>query len=257
MEFFVFEPNSAQGLDDPISKLHYNNFLDTVLDSLFSAMAALNQTHDDIHVAIVMNPWPSSDCHAITFNQNLLDHFFNHQGTPMKPNANIQIFMDDVATADDDDGILSLATTNQIHHQLSSTGAARGRPRHRRLQEQWCVAKPNQAATTLQGDLDWACGPLQGQGQVDCSPIQSTGACYNPNTLEDHCNWAFNAYYLLHSNLADPYDFAGYAVLTTIDPSKKISTPDSLIPPSSLSKKWDSSFCISVMCFPVFGLVAF
>jgi hypothetical protein len=41
-----------------------------------------------------------------------LDHFFNHQGTPMKPNANIQIFMDDAATADDDDGILSLATTN-------------------------------------------------------------------------------------------------------------------------------------------------
>ncbi|CAM6057328.1 unnamed protein product [Sphagnum tenellum] len=47
------------------------------------------------------------------------------------------------------------------------------------------------------------------------------------------------------------------SILTTIDPSKKISTPDSLIPPSSLSKKWDSSFCISVMCFPVFGLVAF
>ncbi|CAM6028402.1 unnamed protein product [Sphagnum balticum] len=165
--------------------------------------------------------------------------------------------MDDAATADDDDGILSLTTTNQIHHQLSSTGAARGRPRHCRLQKQWCVAKPNQAATTLQGDLDWACGPLQGQGQVDCSPIRSTGACYNPNTLEDHCNWAFNAYYLLHSNLADPCEFAGSAVLTTIDPSKKISTPDSLISPSSLSKKWDSSFCISVMCFPVFGLVAF
>jgi hypothetical protein len=52
----------------------------------------------------------------------------------MKPNANIQIFMDDAATADDDDGILSLATTNQIHHQLNSTGVARGRPRHRRLQ---------------------------------------------------------------------------------------------------------------------------
>ncbi|KAH8948491.1 hypothetical protein BDL97_11G096400 [Sphagnum fallax] len=214
VEFFVFETNSAQGLDDPISKLHYSNFLDTVLDSLFSAMAALNQTHDEIPVAVVMNPWPSSDRHAITFNQNLLDHFFNNQGTPMKPNANIQIFMDDA-----DDGILSLATTNQIQHQLSSAAAARGRPRHRRLQEQWCVAKPNQASTTLQGALDWACGPLQGQGQVDCSPIQSTGACYNPNTLEDHCNWAFNSYYLLHSNLADPCDFAGSAVLTTIDPS--------------------------------------
>ncbi|KAH9548665.1 hypothetical protein CY35_11G099600 [Sphagnum magellanicum] len=220
VEFFVFEPNSAQGLDDPVSKLHYSNFLDTVLDSLFSAMAALNQTHDEIPVAVVMNPWPSSDRHAITFNQNLLDHFFNHQGTPMKPNANIQIFMYDADDADaDDDGILSWATTNQIQHQLSSTAAARGRPRHRRLQEQWCVAKPNQASTTLQGALDWACGPLQGQGQVDCSPIQSTGACYNPNTLQDHCNWAFNAYYLLHSNSADPCDFAGSAVLTTIDPS--------------------------------------
>jgi hypothetical protein len=255
VEFFVFEPNSAQGLDDPVSKLHYSNFLDTVLDSLFSAMAALNQTHDEIPVTVVMNPWPSSDRHAITFNQNLLDHFFNHQGTPMKPNANIQIFMDDAAA--DDDGILSFATTNQIQHQLSSTAAARGRPRHRRLQEQWCVAKPNQASTTLQGALDWACGPLQGQGQVDCSPIQSTGACYNPNTLEDHCNWAFNSYYLLHTNLANPCDFAGSAVLTTIDPSKKISTPDSLVPPSSLSKKRDSSFCVSVMCFPVFGLVTF
>jgi hypothetical protein len=95
------------------------------------------------------------------------------------------------------------------------------RPEARLLQqaEQWCVAKEGEANSALQGALDWTCGPLEGQGQVDCSPIQSTGICYLPNTLQDHSSWAFNEYYQQHLTGADSCDFGGNAVITTTNPS--------------------------------------
>jgi hypothetical protein len=101
------------------------------------------------------------------------------------------------------------------------------RPEARVLQqaEQWCVAKEGEANSALQGALDWTCGPLEGQGQVDCSPIQSTGICYLPNTLQDHCSWAFNEYYQQHLTGADSCDFGGNAVITTTNPSKQKPKP--------------------------------
>ncbi|CAK9859708.1 unnamed protein product [Sphagnum jensenii] len=100
------------------------------------------------------------------------------------------------------------------------------RPEARVLQqaEQWCVAKEGEANSALQGALDWTCGPLEGQGQVDCSPIQSTGICYLPNTLQDHSSWAFNEYYQQHLNGADSCDFGGNAVITTTNPSTATCT---------------------------------
>ncbi len=101
------------------------------------------------------------------------------------------------------------------------------RPEARLLQqaEQWCVAKEGEANSALQGALDWTCGPLEGQGQVDCSPIQSTGICYLPNTLQDHSSWAFNEYYQQHLTGADSCDFGGNAVITTTNPSKQKPKP--------------------------------
>ncbi|XP_024360784.1 glucan endo-1,3-beta-glucosidase 1 isoform X1 [Physcomitrium patens] len=85
--------------------------------------------------------------------------------------------------------------------------------------QQWCIAKPNLQDANYQGALDWACGPLSGQGQVNCGPIQPGQSCYLPNTYQSHASWAFNAYYQTHGQTAQACDFQGTAVISTTDPS--------------------------------------
>ncbi len=241
VQYFVFEPNS--GLNDTVSRLHYSNFLEAVLDCVFLAMAAVvNQTHEktmNIPITVALNSWPSSHELATTFNANLFNHLqfeCQHQGTPLKPDAEIHIYIND------DDGlgvagISSLPTTNDLLSSSSSSSSStpsdhprqQQSPHLRRLlqQEEWCVAKSGQAQTALQAALDWACGTGQGQGQVDCSAIQSTGVCYLPNDLQDHCSWAFNQYFQAHSTGTDSCDFGGTATFTTSNPSKASSSSSS------------------------------
>lgn len=96
-----------------------------------------------------------------------------------------------------------------------------GRPEERRLaSQQWCIAKPNLANSVYQGALDWVCGPLSGQGQVNCGPINSGQTCFLPDTYQSHASWAFNVYYQTHGQTAQSCDFQGAAVVTTTDPSK-------------------------------------
>ncbi|KAI3709899.1 hypothetical protein L2E82_39667 [Cichorium intybus] len=78
----------------------------------------------------------------------------------------------------------------------------------------WCIASSSASETSLQVALDYACG----YGGADCSAIQSSGSCYNPNTVRDHASYAFNAYY--QKNPAPTScSFGGVAQITNTDPS--------------------------------------
>lgn len=80
---------------------------------------------------------------------------------------------------------------------------------------QWCVASPSASPTALQVALDYACG----YGGADCSAIQKSGSCFNPDTVRDHASYAFNEYY--QKNPAPTScNFGGTATLTNTDPSK-------------------------------------
>ncbi|KAG0563267.1 hypothetical protein KC19_8G017400 [Ceratodon purpureus] len=95
------------------------------------------------------------------------------------------------------------------------------RPRERKLATAtvWCVAKSNLSDGALQGALDWVCGPLPDQGQVNCGPLQSGGACYDPNNVPSHTSWAFNAYFQSHNASDSACDFQGTGIQVTVDPS--------------------------------------
>ncbi|XP_043723156.1 G8 domain-containing protein DDB_G0286311-like [Telopea speciosissima] len=87
----------------------------------------------------------------------------------------------------------------------------------------WCVAKTGVSDSALQAALDYACGI----GGADCSTIQQTGSCFNPNTLQNHASYAFNSYYQKNP-LPTSCNFGGTAMMVDTNPSI-----DSCVYPSS------------------------
>ncbi|KAJ4976514.1 hypothetical protein NE237_001620 [Protea cynaroides] len=78
----------------------------------------------------------------------------------------------------------------------------------------WCVSSQSASETALQVALDYACG----YGGADCSAIQPSGPCYNPDSIRDHASYAFNNYYQKNP-VPTSCNFGGSAVTTNIDPS--------------------------------------
>ncbi|CAD5313731.1 unnamed protein product [Arabidopsis thaliana] len=76
-----------------------------------------------------------------------------------------------------------------------------------------CVCK-DANELDLQKVIDFACG-----GGADCAQIQTTGACYQPNTLKNHCDVAVNSYYQQKASTGATCDFNGAAVISTSPPS--------------------------------------
>lgn len=68
----------------------------------------------------------------------------------------------------------------------------------------------------LQKAIDYACG-----AGADCTPIAQNGACYNPNTVKDHCNYAVNSYFQKKGQAQGSCDFAGAATTSPTPPSSK------------------------------------
>lgn len=81
-------------------------------------------------------------------------------------------------------------------------------------QSTWCVAKAGVMEAALQDGLDYACG----MGGADCSALQPMGSCYNPNTIQAHASYAFNAYYQRSPSPAS-CDFGGAGMLVATNPS--------------------------------------
>ncbi|URD85451.1 translocase subunit SecA, partial [Musa troglodytarum] len=97
----------------------------------------------------------------------------------------------------------------------------------------WCVAKAGTPNAALQLALDYACGI----GGADCSAIQPTGSCYNPDTLQAHASYAFNSYYQKNP-VASSCDFAGTAMLVNANPS----TTTCIFPSSSSVPGYSPTF---------------
>ncbi|XP_042488383.1 PLASMODESMATA CALLOSE-BINDING PROTEIN 3-like [Macadamia integrifolia] len=80
--------------------------------------------------------------------------------------------------------------------------------------QSWCVAVSNINSQSLQTALDYACG-----AGADCTPIQASGLCYQPNTVQSHASYAFNSYYQRMGEATGACVFGGTATIATSDPS--------------------------------------
>ncbi|CAK9141439.1 unnamed protein product [Ilex paraguariensis] len=78
----------------------------------------------------------------------------------------------------------------------------------------WCVARSDAGDQALQTSLDYACG-----AGADCAPIQPSGLCYLPNTVQAHASYAFNSYFQRKGMAPGSCDFAGTAYIAKTDPN--------------------------------------
>ncbi|XAR65272.1 hypothetical protein NMG60_11009329 [Bertholletia excelsa] len=90
----------------------------------------------------------------------------------------------------------------------------------------YCVCKDGLSDSVLQKNIDYACG-----SGADCTQILQNGACYNPNTVKDHCNYAVNSYFQKKGQTNGSCDFSGTATTT----SSLSSTNSACVYPSSAS----------------------
>lgn len=79
----------------------------------------------------------------------------------------------------------------------------------------WCVAKPSVPDPIIQEAMNYACG-----SGADCSSLQPTGSCFQPDTLFAHASYAFNSYWQRTKIAGGTCSFGGTAILVTVDPSK-------------------------------------
>ncbi|KAJ0242800.1 PLASMODESMATA CALLOSE-BINDING PROTEIN 4 [Hirschfeldia incana] len=77
----------------------------------------------------------------------------------------------------------------------------------------YCVCKDGNEQV-LQKAIDFACG-----AGADCTQIQQNGACYQPNTIKNHCDVAVNSYYQKKASSGATCDFNGAAVISSSPPS--------------------------------------
>ncbi|XP_010555833.1 PREDICTED: PLASMODESMATA CALLOSE-BINDING PROTEIN 1-like [Tarenaya hassleriana] len=82
----------------------------------------------------------------------------------------------------------------------------------------YCLCKDGVGDKQLQADLDYACGAL-----ADCSAIQPNGACYQPNTLKSHCDYAVNSYFQNAAQAAGSCHFSGSAATSEKPPPNVVA----------------------------------
>lgn len=78
----------------------------------------------------------------------------------------------------------------------------------------WCVARFDVTSQALQAALDYACA-----AGADCAPIQPTGLCFLPNTIQAHASYAFNSYFQRRAMAPGSCNFAGTSTIAKTDPS--------------------------------------
>ncbi|KVH93092.1 glucan endo-1,3-beta-glucosidase 12-like [Cynara cardunculus var. scolymus] len=262
--FFAYESNSDvisldyslfrqnPGVPDAGNGLRYFNLFDAQIDAVFAAMSALK--FDDIPLVVSETGWPSkgdeneigaSVENAAAYNGNLIKRILTGGGTPLRPKANLTVFLFALFNENKKTGPTSernyglfypnmqkvynipFTVEDLKNYRSESSPVTGGDGDGSRVSvsnpvkkggngsgESWCVAR-DVGKDKLQSSLDYACG----EGGADCRPIQPGSTCYDPNTLQAHASFAFNSYYQKMGRASGACYFGGAAYVVTQPPN--------------------------------------
>ncbi|GER47086.1 glucan endo-1 3-beta-glucosidas [Striga asiatica] len=228
LDYALFRPLSPnKEAVDANTLLHYTNVFDAIIDAAYFAMADLNFT--SVPVLVTETGWPSrggtdeNDANlenANTYNSNLIRHVINKTGTPKRPGMAVstyiyELYNEDLKPGPESEknwGLFEADGRPVYVLHVTGTGLVLANDT---TNQTYCAAKSGADEKMLQAALDWACGP----GKVDCSELMQGQACYEPDTVEAHANYAFDAYYHQMGKAPGSCDFNGVATVTTTNPS--------------------------------------
>ncbi|XP_065851114.1 glucan endo-1,3-beta-glucosidase 13 [Euphorbia lathyris] len=273
LDYALFE--SSSDVIDPNTGLLYTNMFDAQIDALYYALMGLN--FRTIKVMVTETGWPSKGSpketaatpdNAQTYNTNLIRHVIDNAGTPARPGEAVDTYIFSLYNENRKPGIESERNWGLFYpygtsvYNLDFTGkgvvdVSKNATLSSLNGTAWCIASNNATQLDLQSALDWACG----SGNVDCSAIQPSQPCFEPDTLVSHASFAFNSYY--HQNGATDVacSFGGSGVKVDKDPSydnclymttgnnKTAASNTTAMTSTSSSWRnkvstWTSSFCI-------------
>lgn len=98
LDYVLFNPNS--GMVDPYTKFRYDNMLYAQVDAVIFAMARLG--YNGVEVRVSETGWPSKGDpnevgatvqNAATYNRNLLRRQLQNEGTPLRPNMRLEVYL--------------------------------------------------------------------------------------------------------------------------------------------------------------------
>ncbi|KAJ6770092.1 GLUCAN ENDO-13-BETA-GLUCOSIDASE BG1-RELATED-RELATED [Salix purpurea] len=98
LDYVLFKPNS--GMDDPFTKLHYDNMLYAQVDAVIFAIARMG--FNGVEVRVSETGWPSKGDsdevgatleNAAAYNKNILRRQMNNEGTPLRPNMRLEVYL--------------------------------------------------------------------------------------------------------------------------------------------------------------------
>lgn len=98
LDYVLFNPNS--GMVDPYTKLHYDNMLYAQVDAVICAIARMG--FEGLEVQVTETGWPSKGDvdevgatveNAAIYNRNLLRRQLGNEGTPLRPNMRLEVYL--------------------------------------------------------------------------------------------------------------------------------------------------------------------
>uniref|UniRef100_A0A2P2IY92 glucan endo-1,3-beta-D-glucosidase n=1 Tax=Rhizophora mucronata TaxID=61149 RepID=A0A2P2IY92_RHIMU len=231
LDYALFESSSE--VIDPNTGLIYTNMFDAQIDSLYFALMALN--FRTIKIMVTETGWPSKGSpkekaatpdNAQTYNTNLIRHVIDNAGTPAKPGKELDVYIFSLFNENRKPGLESERNWGLFYpdqtsvYNLDFTGKGVLQvPTSSNSSSfngtAWCIASNNASQLDLQSALDWACGP----GNVDCSAVQPSQPCFEPDTLLSHASFVFNSYYQQNGATDVACSFGGAGVKVDKDPS--------------------------------------
>ncbi|XP_039026536.1 glucan endo-1,3-beta-glucosidase-like [Hibiscus syriacus] len=251
LDYALFKQNP--GVVDSGNGVKYNSLFDAQLDAVFASLSALK--FDDMKVVVTETGWPSagdvaetgaSQANAATYNGNLVRRVMTGNGTPLRPKDPLNVYIFALFNENQKPGPTSERNYGLFYPNMQrvyniplskqgldgnfippmNSGKSGSRPPStingsrssggmtKILGQTWCLSNHNTDRQKLQEALDYACG----EGGADCGPIQSNGACFNPDSLEAHASYAFNSYYQKKARVSGSCYFDGAAYVSMQPP---------------------------------------